>query len=172
VAGSVAVGQSKIEGIGVFAQRRLGAGEVILAIDDSRIADELHPLAPGDDARHCDYLWAGAIVLMQTPESHINHSCDPNTVVKTVDGKRLVVAWRDVAAAEEITYDYCINSSGNTVWTCRCGATGRRRVIHSDFFHLPVERQRDYLPLLDEWFRRERRAEVRKLEELLRPSIP
>ena len=159
----VAVRSSAIQGFGVFAVRPFPKGAVVQVIDDSRIVDDLHPLGPGDDARHCDYLEGGKVVLMQPPERHINHSCHPNTYVKTVDGRRLVLALRDIPAVEEITYDYCINGGGNTVWTCHCGAARCRREIHSDFFHLPLELQREYLPLLDDWFRRERSAEVEEL---------
>ena len=163
----VAVRYSAIEGFGVFAARPFPKGAMVQVIDDSRVVDDLHPLAPADNARHCDYLEAGRVVLMQPPERHINHSCDPNTYVKTVDGRRLVIALRDIPAVEEITYDYCINGGGDTVWTCHCGVARCRREIHSDFFHLPLEFQREYLPLLDDWFRRERSAEV---EELIRRS--
>jgi hypothetical protein len=101
---------------------------------------------------------------MQPPERYINHSCDPNTYVKTVKGKRLVIARREIAAGEEITYDYSINSSGNTIWLCGCGAARCRREIHSDFFHLPIEFQREYRPLLDDWFRKERATDIAHLE--------
>ena len=163
----VAVRASAIEGFGVFAARPFPRGTVVQVIDDSRIVDDLHPLGPGDDSRHCDYLEAGKVVLMQPPERHINHSCDPNTYVKTVDGRRLVIAQRDIPSGEEITYDYCINGGGDTVWTCHCGAARCRHEIHSDFFHLPVELQREYLPLLDDWFRRERSAEVEAINRTL-----
>jgi len=161
----VIVHPSPVEGFGVFAAQPFRSGEAVLAIDDSRVVDETHPLSPGDDPRHCDYLEAGKVVLMQSPERHINHSCDPNSYVKTIEGKRMVIAWRDIAAGEEITYDYCINSSGDTVWNCTCGASRCRRVIHSDYFHLPVELQREYLPLLDDWFRRERAIDIAQLEQ-------
>jgi hypothetical protein len=159
----VAVLQSAIEGLGVFAARPFRQGEAIHELDDSRIVDALHPLDPGDDARHCDYLEGGKVVLMQPPERHINHSCDPNTYVKTLDGRRLVIALREIQPGEEITYDYAINGGGDTVWTCHCGAARCRHQIHSDFFHLPDELQRKYLPLLDDWFRRERAAEIERL---------
>ena len=162
----VAVRSSAIQGLGVFAARPFRKGAVVQVIDDSRIVDDLHPLGSGDDARHCDYLEAGKVVLMRPPERHINHSCDPNTYVKTLDGRRLVIALRDIPAGEEITYDYCINSGGDTVWTCHCGAARCRGEIHSDFFHLPLELQREYLPLLDDWFRRERSDEVDRLTRL------
>jgi uncharacterized protein len=164
----VEVRQSGIEGLGVFAMRPFRKGEAIHELDDSRIVDDLHPLGPGDDARHCDYLEAGTVVLMQPPERHINHSCDPNSYVKTLRGRRLVIALSDIQPGEEITYDYSINGGGDTVWTCHCSAARCRHQIHSDFFHLPVELQREYLPLLDDWFRRERSAEVDHLESLLR----
>jgi hypothetical protein len=159
----VAVRSSTIEGLGVFAARPFPKGAVVQVIDDSRVVDDLHPLGPGDEARHCDYLEAGKVVLMRSPERHINHSCDPNTYVKTVDARRLVIALRDIQDGEEITYDYCINGGGDTVWSCHCGAARCRRQIHSDFFHLPVELQRAYLSLLDDWFRRERSSDIERL---------
>src|ERR1044071_2686614 len=78
-------------GIGVFAKRPFSPGEPILVIDDSRVVDDLHPLRPGEEERHCDYLEAGKVVLMQPPERYINHSCRPNTWVKTVKGRRRVI---------------------------------------------------------------------------------
>lgn len=155
---------SNISGTGVIAQQGYRTGDVVLWIDDSRVVDAEHPLGDADDPRHCDYLEAGKVVLMGVPERYINHSCDPNTFVKTQNGRRAVLALRDIAPGEEITYDHCINGSGATVWTCHCGARSCRQEIHSDFFHLLVELQRKHLPLLDDWFCRERSADVLRLE--------
>ena len=49
-----------------------------------------------------DDLWTelqkgGKVVLMQPPERYINHSCDPNSFVKTIDGVRHVLALLDIA---------------------------------------------------------------------------
>jgi hypothetical protein len=76
----VAVAQSKIHGLGVFATRNFAAGEIILAIDDSRVVDDDHSLRIdlGEQSCHCDYLAGGKVVLMQLPERHINSCCDPN----------------------------------------------------------------------------------------------
>jgi hypothetical protein len=164
VAAGVAVRESPIEGLGVFATRGFARGELVLTIDDSRIVDRAHPLVPPEDPRHCDYLARGWIVLMQYPERHINHSCDPNVYVRTVRGRRRVIVLREIAPGEEIVYDYCINGYGDTVWTCRCGAARCRRRIHSDFFHLPAALQREYLPLLDGWFATERHREIAELQ--------
>lgn len=154
---------SPINGLGVFAERFFERGEIVMEIDDSRIVDEAHPLGPGEEIRHCDYLAGGKVVLMQHPERHVNHSCDPNSYVKTTSGRRFVIALRDIAAREEITYDYCINGDGATIWFCNCAAARCRREIHSDFFHLPSDVQLEYLPLLDDWFREEKAAELKRL---------
>ena len=144
--------------------------EFILLIDDSRVVTrelpEL-PFLPGEDQRHCDYLEGGKVVLMQAPVRYINHSCDPNTYVKTLNSNRVVIARREVSAEVEITYDYCINGDGDTVWLCHCRAVRCRHAIHSDFFHLPIELKREYLPLVDASFRKARALELEELERYL-----
>jgi hypothetical protein len=168
VTSNVWICPSPIDGLGVFARRWFNQGEILLPIDDSCVVDEAHPLRPGEEERHCDYLDAARVVLMRPPERHINHSCDPNTYVKSFNGKRLVLALRDIPVEEEITYDYCINGDGETVWICHCGSSRCRREIHSDFFHLPIELQREYLPLLDDWFRKQRAVDVEHLTKRVR----
>jgi hypothetical protein len=170
VIGHVRVRHSSIDGLGAFAGQSFASGQAILKIDDSRIVDDAHPLSPGEDSRHCDYLAEGKVVLMQPPERHINHSCDPNSYVKTISGQRHVIARRDIPEGEEVTYDYCINGGGTTVWFCNCGADCCRREIHSDFFHLPIDLQLEYLPLLDNWFRKEKAVELKQLTGYLQSS--
>jgi hypothetical protein len=165
MANNVTVGASRINGTGVFAASRFASGDVVLVIDDSHAVDAEHPVPPGEE-HHCDYLEHGRTVWMQPPERYINHSCDPNVYVRTAEGVRQVVAIRAIDAGEEIAYDYCINSYGDTVWICRCGAARCRHTIHSDFFHLPLELQKEYLPLLDDWFVREYANQVAALRSL------
>jgi SET domain len=171
VAENVTVAESGIHELGVFATIDFAPGEVILSIDDSRAVDDAHPIA-AEEHRYCDYLEAGRTILMQIPERYINHSCRPNVFVKTLAGVRHVFALRDIAAGEEIAYDYCVNGYGDTVWDCNCGAVGCRRSIHSDFFRLPLSLQEEYLPLLDEWFKQERAMDVAALEAVLSRRPP
>lgn len=165
----VTVGPSQVHGLGVLAQRLFEAGESVLIIDDSRTVDEGHPLRPewGEQDHHCDYLTADRTILMQSPERHINSSCDPNTYVKTREGKRHVVARRPIPAGEEITYDYIINCHGGDVWQCNCAAANCRGTIVSSFFELPIEWQAAYLPLLDDWFIEEQGQKVDALRSQL-----
>jgi len=124
VKGNVVLKESAINGTGVFAATVLKKGQPILKIDDSRVVTAESPLreADGEFECHCDYLAAGKVVLLQAPERHINHSCDPNTFVKTIHGVRYVFALYDIPMGAEITYDYCINGFGDVMWECNCGS--------------------------------------------------
>jgi hypothetical protein len=164
---NVVVKESPMNGLGVFALENISKGEMLVVIDDSRVVTDEFPLDAfaGEFEYHCDYLADGRVVLMQFPERHINHSCDPNTFVKTILEIRYVFALRPIALAEEITYDYCINGFGDTLWECNCGSPRCRKNIHSDFFHLPYDLQVEYLPLLDSWYIEEYKEKVQKLLE-------
>ena len=144
---------SRIHGRGVFARREFHRGELVLPIDDSRVVTASDPLdsSKGELEHHQDYL-GDHDVLMQEPERYINHCCEPSALVKTYDGGRYVVVYRDLSAGEEITYDYCINSYGDFEWECRCGHPRCRGRHNTDFFRLPDEKLIEYLPLLDDWF--------------------
>lgn len=162
----VVVAESKIHGLGVFATREFAQDEIILPIDDSRVVDNDHPLRIhlGEKSYHCDYLADGKVVLMPSPERHINSCCDPNTYVKTINGVRHVTARRPINSGEEITYDYIIDCHGGDVWQCSCGSSRCRGTIVSSFFELPVELQLEYLPLLNKWFIEEHREKVAALQ--------
>ena len=162
---AVSVGPSGIHGLGVFTTRLFQLEETVMVLDDSRVVDARHPLREtlGEYPYHCDYLAGGLTVLMPLPERHINHSCEPNTFVKTRAGKRHVLALKDIRAGEEITYDYLINCHGGEVWQCSCGAPGCRDIIPSSFFDLPGSDQLRLLPLLDDWFTQEYLGRIEQL---------
>lgn len=160
-----------INGMGVFASTYFQKGALILAIDDTRVVDEDHPLNidEGDSETYCDWL-GDTVVLMQAPEKYINHACDPNTFVKTINGIRYVMALKNIEPNQEITYDYCINGYGDIVWNCNCNTARCRKTIHSDFFHLPLSIQIEYLPLLDSWYCERYKNQIQKLiqQQLIR----
>jgi|ERR1700690_2107054 SET domain-containing protein len=165
----VFVKESSINGLGVFASTNLQRGELVLAIDDSRVVTPALPLneSKGEFEDHCDYLARGKVVLMRFPERHINHSCDPNTFVKSILEIRYVFALRPIIAGEEITYDYCINGFGDVTWQCNCGSARCRKTIQSDFFNLPHNLQVEYLPLLDDWYMEQYKEKVNHLLQKL-----
>jgi hypothetical protein len=160
---NVIVKSSPIHGKGLFAAVNFNEGTLILERDDSWLVTDLTPLPDGEHEYHCDWLADGRVVLAQEPERYTNHSCDPNAFVKEVDGVRYCCARRGIAAGEEITYDYCINGFGDTVWECNCGSERCRRTIHSDFFHLPRHLQIEYLPYLSSLYKERFREKVDEL---------
>jgi SET domain-containing protein len=61
----------------------------------------------------------------------INHSCDPNCETSEEDGRVWIKAIRNIAAAEEITYDYCLYDGGEDEARCNCGAKMCRGTMYS-----------------------------------------
>jgi uncharacterized protein len=150
---AVIVGPSGIEGLGLFAARRIQAGERVHRIIEVR---EITPDAPlraelGERFDHCDYP-DGKVVLIGYPSRHLNHSCDPNAYLRYDADACHIVARRPIEAGEEVTIDYNVNISGGTAWPCRCGVRRCLGTVVGDFFLLPADIQREYRPLLAEWF--------------------
>jgi hypothetical protein len=80
-------------------------------------------------------------------EDFTNHSCDPNTGVRLNERGTIVVALRDIAPHEELTYDYStyMNNPYERLH-CLCGAPNCRGVI-GNFTTLAPELQRRYRAL-------------------------
>jgi hypothetical protein len=149
---NIVVKESRISGKGGFSSRSFRKGEVILEMDDSHVVTDPSTLTKEQHEFELDYLADGKIVVMQAPERYINHSCDPNSYVKTVNGVRMVFAMRDIEKGEEIVGDYSINGYNEGTFKCRCGSENCRVVYQGNFFKLPKTLQKKYLPYLDDWF--------------------
>ena len=162
----VEVRQSSIEGLGVFALEPVARGKCIHQINVIR---EITPLAPiredrGERLDHCDYP-DGKVVLLGYPDRHLNHSCDPNAYVRYENNACYLHSRRDISIGQEITCDYNFNITGGTSWPCHCGANRCRGETIGDFFKLPIEIQREYRPLLADWFVRRHREFLAALEK-------
>jgi SET domain-containing protein len=162
----VEVRESAIEGLGLFATGPFRAGQRIRQIN---VVREITPDSPlreelGERADHCDYP-DGKVVLFGLPDRHINHRCDPNAYVLYERERSFLVARRDIAPGQEITCDYNINNPGGTAWPCHCGAARCKGTVVADFFLLPLDMQREYRPLLADWFVRAHRDRLRALDE-------
>ncbi len=164
---NVVVKKSKIQGKGAFANENFKKGEVVLKIDDSHIITDYSTLTKYQKKYQCDWLENSKCILMQSPERYINHCCDPNTYIKTVRGVRIVWAMRDIKKGDEITYDYAVNGYYDTATKCRCGSKKCRKTLNFNFFELPRNRQIEYLPYLDIWFKREFKKELSKIKKNL-----
>ncbi len=160
----VEVKPSSIEGLGLFALHPFNSGECIHRINVVREVTAETPLRAdlGERQDHCDYP-DGKVVLIGFPDRHINHSCDPNTYIQYVADESFIVARRPIAAGEELTCDYNINITGGSAWPCHCGSARCRGTTTGDFFLLPEDIQREYLPLLADWFVRHHAERVARL---------
>ncbi len=149
----VEVRESPIQGLGVFALRAFAPGDLIRVVNVLREITDDAPLRPEDGERreHCAYP-DGKVVLYGLPDRHLNHSCDPNAWERYTNGRAEIVARRPIAPGDEIRVDYLINNSGGESWPCNCAAPRCRGRTGVSYFTLPLDQQREYLPLLATWF--------------------
>lgn len=104
----IEVKESNIKGKGLFSTTPIRRGQLIFKVDDSHVlTDEEYKTIP-DEPDHCDYLPDGTVVLLPEPQCRINHSCNPNSYVYSVNRDRYVIAMQDIRRGEEITHDYAI----------------------------------------------------------------
>jgi hypothetical protein len=84
------------------------------------------------------------------PADWVNHSCDPNSGLR---GQICLVAMRDIAPGEEITFDYAMSDGCDyDEFICGCGASRCRGRVTGDDWSRPdlVERYRGFRsPYLD-----------------------
>jgi uncharacterized protein len=139
-------------GLGIFAAKPLRAGAIVLADEDGdyyRNVVSYRELC-GRGYRLDVTLQVGqdAYKLPNcTLDDFTNHSCEPNTGIRLTARGMLILALRDIAAHEELTYDYStyLNNPYESM-RCLCGAASCRGVI-GNFSTLPAELQRHYRAL-------------------------
>ena len=113
------VARSKVHGYGVFTRRAFREGEVIAEVDGVALrADEI-----ADDT-YCLWVREGLLYDMVDQTRWINHSCEPNVSVRVGESGGEVsahfVALRDIAAGEELFYDYAF--APEYAIPCHCGS--------------------------------------------------
>jgi uncharacterized protein len=107
----------------------------------TRVAEYNGPRLPKDEADTMyedtvvTYLFGlgdGAIVIDgHSMAMFINHSCDANCETEEVRGRVWITAIRNIAAGDEITYDYCLYDGGDDEAICNCGAKKCRGTMYS-----------------------------------------
>jgi SET domain-containing protein len=64
---------------------------------------------------------------------YINHCCDPNCEVDEIEGRVWITAFRDIAAGEELTYEYNLYDGDDDDFAlCNCGASNCRGTMYSE----------------------------------------
>jgi hypothetical protein len=68
----------------------------------------------------------------QCTAKYINHSCEPNCESVEKNGRVWIKAIKNIAAGEEITYDYCLYDGDEDEAVCNCGAVNCRGTMYSE----------------------------------------
>jgi Proteins containing SET domain len=125
---------SSIHAAGCYTMRRIRKGTPVVEYDGPRFtkdeADERY------QDRFITYLFStgnrGEVIDGFGIAMFINHSCDPNCETENIKGRIWVVATRDIAAGEELTYEYNLHDSDDTDdANCYCGAPKCRGTMFS-----------------------------------------
>ena len=115
--------RSGVHGKGVFAVQDIAAGETII---------EYHPHDPSQP-NHTFYFHVDEDVVIDAAHGGnsarwINHSCAPNCYTDERGGRIFIVALRNIAAGEELNYDYGLiieeryTPKLKAEYPCWCGA--------------------------------------------------
>ncbi|MCG3114872.1 MAG: SET domain-containing protein-lysine N-methyltransferase [Candidatus Manganitrophus sp. SA1] len=134
---------SQIQGSGAFALRPIPNGTRIIEYTGERITHAQADARYNDFEmeRHHTYLFAvdEQTVIDATHEGndarYINHSCDPNCESVVEEGRVFIDAIRDIAAGEELFFDYAYerdeeeDPDAEKRYACRCGTPHCRKTI-------------------------------------------
>jgi hypothetical protein len=125
-------------GHGSFALEFIGAGEVIAAFGGRCITRDELDLLP-DDQQSRSIQIEDALFLAGSPEPEpadfVRHSCEPNC---GMHGNTVLVALRDIAPGERVTYDYAMSDGCDyDEFECQCGATACRGKVTGHDWMLP-----------------------------------
>lgn len=140
-------------GLGVCTARAVPAGAVLVADEDGTLYRRALNLgeaeAQGWDRAH-DLFQLGPDLFLPPRgcfDDLFNHSCDPSGGWQLTAGGARFVAIRDLAAGEQLTYDYSCHLLGpDEHMVCQCGAAACRGLV-GPFAGLAPALQRRYRAL-------------------------
>lgn len=123
---------SRIHSVGVFTNTPIHKGTRVVEYDGPRIsveeADRLYDGAPRtylyglDDGK--------TIIDGEGLGAYLNHSCEPNCEIDEIKGRAWIFAVRDIAAGEELLWDYNLYDDEDPA-PCHCGSPKCRGTMYS-----------------------------------------
>jgi SET domain-containing protein len=121
----VRIGNSRIEGQGLFATQDITKGTRIIAYIGEKITrrESVCRLEAGNAyIFHLNYRYALDGATLANTARYINHSCDPNCAVEKTSDTLWIVALRDIKEGEELSYNYGYTLEHYKDNPCNCGA--------------------------------------------------
>ncbi|MEZ5904158.1 MAG: SET domain-containing protein-lysine N-methyltransferase [Geminicoccaceae bacterium] len=138
-------------GFGIFAARAFPLGSTLVVDEDGDYYAGVMTLAEAqargyDLSQDLFQIGTDAFLLPNANlDDFVNHSCDPNTGLQLTAAGYRMIALRDIARGDELTYDYSTYISGTPErMSCACGAANCRGTIGA-FETLPPALQDRYL---------------------------
>ena len=130
------VHRSSIHGNGVFARRKIPAGECIEEYEGERITAEESAIRAengGGPVNHTFFfsLADGNVIdggSAGNDSRFINHACEPNCEAYEDDGRVYIYSLQDIEKGEELNYNYALiyeerhTPAVKKLFECRCGA--------------------------------------------------
>ena len=137
------VKNSPIHGRGVFASRKIRAGDLIMEYLGEHISYEqaCEDLAKRDDDCHHTFLFSLESSDMidggrnGNDARYINHCCEPNCEAREEANRIFIHALRNIARGEELNFDYGLVLEGRytpavkRAYACRCGKARCRHTM-------------------------------------------
>jgi SET domain-containing protein len=124
--------QSRIHSHGCYTTRPIRKGTLIVEYVGAYLtyeqADDLYDDFPGTYLFGLD--GGKRVIDGYGVAAFVNHSCQPNCSTDQIKGKMWIIARRDIAAGEELTYDYNL-FDGDDDAPCLCGAKRCRGSLYS-----------------------------------------
>jgi len=123
---------SPIHSVGVYTSTPIRKGVRIVEYDGERITPEEADRRYEGAAR--TYLYGledgKTIIDGYGMGAFLNHSCDPNCEVDEIKGRVWIFAVRDIAAGEELVWDYNLYDDEDPA-PCHCGSRKCRGTMYS-----------------------------------------
>ena len=130
-------GPSNIIGTGCFAAVDFKKGDIVGEYTGERIGDEeADKRYDGQEMTYLFYVDDDKYIDAQNdpnPVKYINHSCSPNCESEQDEDRIFIRAVRDIAAGEELTYDYCllVDEDDDDEYMCKCDTKNCRKTMRA-----------------------------------------
>lgn len=156
---AIVVRPSRIHSVGVFTTTPIRKGKRVVEYVGPRLTpDEANDLYDGAPRTYLYGLEDGKTVIDGIGMgAYLNHSCEPNCEVDEIKNRVWILAIRDIAAGEELVWDYNLYDDDDPA-PCHCGAAKCRGTMYS----------REWMAKLR---RRAARKKAAKKKSLARKSI-
>jgi SET domain-containing protein len=120
---------SVLHGAGVYTDAPISKGTLVVEYTGPRLrAKDTDGLYAEGDVTYLFGMNGGKTIIDGFGmAAFVNHSCDPNCESDQLKGRVWIIAIRDIAAGEELTYDYNIyDAEPGEDASCHCGAPNCR----------------------------------------------